>query len=154
MLNKIFEDQEIKIFTDAVKNYFSVQTNNEAFIKTAFLSNAEIKTLDYTGIITLSGDYKGCVYFTAPRFMLVDLLTNMSETNVSEINLLDIVGEIANTISGNARKHFGKGLEISVPVKFSGKVQQLGHNIRQSPLTISILWKGFEAFVVVDIDKK
>ena len=68
------------------------------------------KTLDYTGIITLSGDYKD-VYFTAPRFMLVDLLTNMSETNVSEINLLDIVGEIANTISGNARKHFGKGLE-------------------------------------------
>lgn len=154
MLNKIFDDKEIKIFTDAVKNYFSVQTSNEATIKTAFLSNNEIKTLDYTGIITLAGDYKGCVYFTAPRFMLIDLLNNMNEPNISEINLLDIVGEIANTISGNARKHFGKGLDISVPVKFAGKVHQLGHNIRQSPLTISIAWKGFEAFVVVDIDKK
>ena len=154
MLNKIFDEHEIKIFTDAVKNYFSLQTSEEAIIKTAFLSTSEIKTLDYTGIITLFGDYKGCVYFTAPRFLLVELLTNLQETNISELNLLDIVGEIANTISGNARQHFGKGLEISVPVKFAGKVQQLGHNIRQSPLTIAIQWKGHEAFVVVDIDKK
>jgi len=35
------------------------------------------------------------------------------------------VGEVANTISGNARTHFGSTLEISVPVTIKGASTQI-----------------------------
>lgn len=52
------------------------------------------------------------VYFTAMRSMLVRLLAIMGEPDCSVENLADLVGEMANTISGNARKDFGEDFMI------------------------------------------
>ena len=40
-------------------------------------------------------------------------------------NILDLVGEVANTISGNARKVFGREFLISVPVMIEGAVDKI-----------------------------
>ena len=42
-------------------------------------------------------------------------------------NILDLVGEVANTISGNARKVFGREFLISVPVMIEGAVDKILH---------------------------
>ena len=51
----------------------------------------------------------GCVYFSAPRLLMCELLLQMQEPDTCEQNLLDAVGEVANTISGNARRHLAAG---------------------------------------------
>ena len=70
---------------------------------------------DYTGVIGISGARNGIVYFTAPRGMLTVLLMRMQETDTSEENMKDLVGEVANTISGNARRDFGKDFSSRCP---------------------------------------
>ncbi len=61
----------------------------------------------------MTGRRNGIVYFTAPRGMLIVMLMKMNESDVSHDNLCDLVGEVANTISGNARRDFGKDFMIS-----------------------------------------
>ena len=80
---------------------------------------------DFTGVIGISGERQGCVYFTAHRDLLRQLLLHVGEADVSDNNLCDLVGEIANTISGNARRHFGPNFMISVPVVVAGNAQPL-----------------------------
>jgi hypothetical protein len=54
---------------------------------------------DYAGVIGISGNREGKVYFTAPRGMLSVMLMCMNETDTGEQNVRDLVGEVANTIS-------------------------------------------------------
>ncbi len=85
--------------------------------------------------------------------MLRHLLTVMKETNQSEENLLDAVGEIANTISGNARKYFGENMVISIPEKVSGLPSKLDHQSRRHAYVIIIKWKHYSASLIVDISR-
>ena len=62
---------------------------------------------EYNGLVSFMGGYTGYVMVSMPAAMLRDLLVLQHEHNVSEANLLDAVGEIANTLAGNARKVFG-----------------------------------------------
>jgi chemotaxis protein CheX len=48
--------------------------------------------------------------------MLKNILGFLNEPPESEEILCDLVGEIANTLSGNAREEFGRDFLISVPV--------------------------------------
>jgi chemotaxis protein CheX len=68
----------------------------------------------------VTGRRTGIVYFTAPRGMLIVMLMKMNESDVSHDNLCDLVGEVANTISGNARRDFGKEFIISAPEVLAG----------------------------------
>ncbi|TAK90062.1 MAG: chemotaxis protein CheX [Burkholderiaceae bacterium] len=145
-------ESQLKIFIDAVLHYFSQMTQRPAEIKTSYLAEQGTPSFDYTGLITTSNCYRGCVYFTAPRLMLRQLLIEMREPDTTEANLLDAVGEIANTIAGNARRHFGEALEISVPVAFKGVAEQLRAAVRARPFVIVVGWCGHEAAVVVDIE--
>ena len=53
------------------------------------------------------------------------LLLQIGETDVSEHNLADMAGEVANTLAGNARVHFGSEFMISVPVIVQGRPSQV-----------------------------
>jgi len=145
-------ENQLKIFIDAVLHYFGQMSTHKAEIKTSYLAERTPPCADYTGLITVSGRYRGCIYLTAPRLMLRQLLIEMREPDTTEANLLDAVGEIANTISGNARRHFGEALEISVPVAFKGVAEQLRAAVRARPFVIVVGWCGYEAAVVVDIE--
>src|SRR5438128_12569645 len=106
---------DLKIFIDAVTHYFAHLTREPAAIRSSFLAEVCMRRYDDTGLITLSGRLRGCVYFSAPRAMVRELLLQLQEPDTCEDNLLDAVGEVANTIAGNARRHFGQSLQISVP---------------------------------------
>jgi chemotaxis protein CheX len=102
---------------------------------------------DYTGVINITGKREGVVYFTAPRAMLTVLLMKMQETDFSHETMKDLVGEVANTISGNARRDFGRDFVISVPNVISGDKVELPSDMR--PFVIPINWRSHSAKLVV-----
>jgi chemotaxis protein CheX len=104
---------------------------------------------DYTGVIQVSGKRTGLVAFTAPKSMLSVMLMRMQETDMSHENLCDLVGEIANTLSGNARRDFGHQFQISVPEVVSGRGSKIAYPERGRPIVIPIEWRNYHARLIV-----
>ncbi len=146
------KENELKVFIDAVTHFYSHLTHEQAAIRSSYLADTGMPRFDYTGLITFSGRFRGCVYFSAPRPMLCELLLQMKEPDTCDDNLLDTVGEVANTIAGNARRHFGGGLEISVPITMRGAAEHIKAAVRARPFAILLRWRSHEAAVVVDLE--
>jgi chemotaxis protein CheX len=151
-MNKI-TDNDIRSFVDAVSTFFFQITQEKVEIRAAYLVEGKIQptTFDLTSYITLSGDFSGRVYFSAPRVMVSHLLTCMRDPERDDARLLDAVGEIANTISGNARKHFGDAMQISVPVAQVTEHNWLNSVVSPRSYVILVKWKHYRASVIVDI---
>jgi chemotaxis protein CheX len=144
---------ELKLFVDSVRHYFKVVTRQEPQITSAFLGTGEIDGYDLNGIVTFSGAYNGHVIVSMPPQLVRELLVLQGETDLSENNLLDAVGEIANTLGGNARKALGSGLQISVPVKLLGS-SGVKARVRKHPCIITLRWNRQPAMVCVDMEKR
>lgn len=145
------EDQ-IKVFIDATVHYFKQITNQSAKIGAPYLStHEELEHYDYSGLITIAGKYKGCIYFTAPRPLLKYLLVSMGEDNHTDENLLDMIGEIANTLSGNARIHYGMDFIISVPITMKGKLDNVRPPSDLLPYVIPVSWNAYRSSLVICI---
>ena len=145
-------ENDIKIFIDAIAHYFEHITQQAANIGASYLStNIEQEYYDYSGLIGIAGKYRGCIYFSAPRPLLRHLLIKMNENEHSDENLLDMVGEIANTLSGNARKHFGQDFIISVPIAIKGKIKNIRPPSDLLPYVIPVSWNSYRASLVICI---
>ncbi|GAA5166876.1 chemotaxis protein CheX [Viridibacterium curvum] len=146
------DEQELRIFVDLVRYYFERQTGRLPELGSPHLGDASALPIhDYTGVIGISGERQGCVYVTASRELLRALLLQVGETDVSEANLCDLAGEIANTISGNARLHFGPDFMISVPVIVQGTATaiQVPRNVKA--YVIPLRWHKHDAALVVSL---
>jgi chemotaxis protein CheX len=112
----MFRETELRTFIDGTCRFFETLTAQAASVGSPYLvTDGKPGAYEFAGVIEVSGARKGMVYFTAPRGMLAVLLMRMQETDTSEENMRDLIGEVANTISGNARRDLGKGFVISVP---------------------------------------
>jgi len=130
--NKDINERELRVFITAITEYFQALAGEPAHVRPAYLGTdlSARQSYDYTCLITISGNYRGCVYFSCRQVLLRRLLVCMGENDHSESNLLDAVGEVANTISGNAWKHFGATLEISVPVTINEPTESIRAAVR------------------------
>ncbi|NPC56861.1 chemotaxis protein CheX [Caenimonas sp. S4] len=144
---------ELKLFVDSVRRYFQIITKQEPQITSAFLGTGDIDGYDFNGIVTFSGSYNGHVIVSMPPQLVRELLLLQGETDLSESNLLDAVGEIANTLGGNARKALGPALQISVPVKLHGS-SGVKARVRKHPYVITLRWNHQPAMVCVDMEKR
>ena len=151
-MNALNED-ELKLFVTSVRNYFKVLTKQEPQITSAFLATSDVDGHEYNGIVSFSGDYNGHVIVSMPGQLLKELLLLQGETDLAEGNLLDAVGEIANTLGGNARTALGSGLQISVPVKLLG-LSGVKARVRKHPCIITLRWNRQPAMVCVDMEKR
>lgn len=146
------DEKELRVFIDIVNQYFERQTGRLPDMGSPYLGEpSALPIYDFTGVIGISGERQGCVYFTARRDLLRQLLLHVGESDVSDANLSDLVGEVANTISGNARRHFGPDFLISVPVIVAGSA-----NAIQVPRTVKayilpLRWHKLEATLVVSL---
>jgi chemotaxis protein CheX len=77
------------------------------------------------------------------------MLMKMNESDVSHDNLCDLVGEVANTISGNARRDFGKEFTISPPEVVTGSAREFQPPPGCRPFVIPINWRSHSAKLVV-----
>ena len=78
-------------------------------------------------------------------------MTTFSPTDVSPRNLADLAGEIANTISGNARRMFGHEFIISVPDVITDPHQQIALPANIKSYVIPLSWQQEEAALVVSV---
>ena len=144
---------ELKLFVESVRQYFRVVTRQEPQVTSAFLATGELQGHDYNGIVTFSGAYNGHVIVSMPGQLLKELLVLQGENDLSQGNLLDAVGEIANTLGGNARKTLGPGLQISVPMKLHGS-SGIKARVRKHPYVITLRWNHQPALVCVDMERR
>jgi len=146
----MIDEREIRTFVYGTTQYFEVAAQQAASLGSPYLATQGAPEVhEYTGVITVSGRRQGIVYFTAPRGMLTVLLMKMNESNVSHENLCDLVGEVANTISGNARRDFGNQFAISVPTVVSGASSSVQPPTDCRPVVIPIHWRSHSAKLVV-----
>lgn len=146
-------EAELKLFVESVRRYFKVLTKQEPEITSAYLGTTEVAGYDYNGIVTFSGSFNGHVIVSMPAQLLKELLLMQGETDMSEGNLLDAVGEIANTLGGNARKSLGSSLQISVPVKLHGS-SGIRARVRKRPYVITLRWNRQPALVCLDMSRR
>ncbi|ELA09080.1 CheC-like family protein [Moraxella macacae 0408225] len=143
-------EKNFQVFIDSVANYFRQLNDEDIAIATPYLNENDTPIVsDYTGVIGITGNNKGLVYFTAPKPLLEKMLLVMQESDNSEDNLIDLVGEVANTISGNARSQFGPEFNISVPFVFRGQPDSINLPKNRHSFVIPLEWKNLTAAIVI-----
>jgi chemotaxis protein CheX len=143
-------EAEVSVWVNGVLHYFDTAVQQMAECGTPYLAITQgPEVSDYTGMIRISGKRDGVVLFTAPKNMLCVMLMRMQETDMSHDNLCDLVGEIANTLSGNARRDFGGQFNISVPSVVHGRQAAVEYPADARPIVIPIEWRKYHARLVV-----
>ena len=66
---------------------------------------------------------------------------------------MDLVGEVSNTISGNARMKFGEQFMLSVPVVIQGKSQAVKISNVAQTYVIPLSWKNFKANLIINLQE-
>jgi chemotaxis protein CheX len=119
--------QEVQTFIEIVEQYFQHISGESATMGLPFIkSEKQSEILDFTGLIGVSGPRKGGIYVTTGKELLQDLTKYiLDEEETDEELLLDMVGEMTNTISGNVRKEFGSEFMISAPMMVVGPQRTL-----------------------------
>ena len=146
-------DAEIRTFVDGATHYFEVAARQPAAVGSPYLATDGPPAVhEYTGVIGISGRRKGAVCFTAPRSMLMVLLMRMNETDTSEANMRDLIGEVANTISGNARRDFGRDFVISAPSVVAADDGRFVAPAAARPFVIPINWRSHSAKLIVCLE--
>ncbi|ABM37005.1 chemotaxis protein CheX [Polaromonas naphthalenivorans] len=146
-------ETDLKLFVDSIRTYLKVTTRQEPQITSAFLGTEDLEGFEFNGIVTFSGSHNGHVVVSMPARLVREILLLQHETDLRDSNLLDAVGEIANTLAGNARKSLGSELDISVPVKVQG-LNGIKARVRKHPYVITLRWNHYEAMVCVDMDRR
>lgn len=147
------KQSEIQVFIEGIKKYFTTVSEIQLRIGSPYLAAPlEAPSSDVTGIIGVSGDRKGCVYFSAPRILMRHLLHSLGETEVNAELINDVVGEVANTISGNARASFGSGFMISVPVVLNGPPDRIQLPRENEAFVIPFQWRSYSGYLVACLE--
>lgn len=109
------KSEKLKVFVESVIAFFEQAGDQLEEVSTPYInSNQTPVAYDFTGIITVSGQFEGTVYVSATSALLRKLLLVIGEPDNTSLALLkDLIGEIANTVSGNARSEFGSQFIIS-----------------------------------------
>ena len=148
------KEKKLQVFLDIITNYFAQLGGEALTVETPYLSaDKQPEVYDYTGIIGVSGIQKGVVYFSATQGLLCSILESLGETDASEENLVDLAGEVANTIAGNARKEFGAEFHISVPLVFKGVPQSIALPKGERSFIIPIAWRAQPGEIVFCFQK-
>lgn len=143
----------LDVFVESIDNYFKVTCVSPAKVGTPFLTTDADKYIeDYTGMIQISGNYRGAVFFTAPERMLMRILRDLGLVSTQENRLIDLVGEISNILSGNARKVFGEQFSIMPPRAFHGGRSGAPHADVNKIFIIPIEWNELTANLIVNLD--
>lgn len=144
------KEKKLNAFVDIVRHYFAQFGQEELVIETPYLlENTQPKLHDYTGVIGISGVQRGVVYVTASKELLLGVLNEFGEPDKQDGNMIDLVGEIANTVAGNARTEFGPEFHISIPIVFKGEAQTVVLPKDERVFVIPIIWQSQVGEIVI-----
>lgn len=140
--------EKIHVFIDSVTNFFKQINTDAAQVDTPYIhDNEHPLAYDFSGIITITGPMEGCVYVSAETPMLRNILQTMGEPDTSIPLLKDLVGEIANTVSGNARREFGADFIISPPIIVDGAPSTMFLPKGKRAYIIPVRWEKYKTLI-------
>jgi chemotaxis protein CheX len=148
------EETILKTFAQSITRYFATVSGGEAVLGTPYLSgDNESIAYEFSAVIGITGSHRGNIYYTAPREKLHALLALIGESLPDERLCAELVGEITNTISGNAREQLGAGFMISTPFILEGKPLSV-HSARDSTCYIlPVSWNSHRSRVLVSLQQ-
>jgi len=149
------KEEDIKVFIDIVINYFKEITGEETQMGVPFIKKDNLSVLPYTGIIGISGEYKGGIYLSADKELLSGVagcILGIEEADESAC--IDMLGEITNTIAGNARSSFGSQFMISVPIVIKGQPEDIFFQLKPPVFVIPIEWREHPCFLAIGLEKE
>jgi len=149
--NTSFADSlHLEVFLRCATRYFEECTDEAPLLDTPYLLDNGIIPYTYMGAIAVSGNAKGTVVFAANSPLLVQLLTDLGESDPPPDLLEGAAGEIANTLSGNARETLSHHFVISTP---SVSTREGGTQLQtRSPMIgVPLHWKGHEGMIVLGL---
>jgi chemotaxis protein CheX len=143
-------DADIQVFITGVLRYFeALESEAGVFIEPPFIKDQGKPFREYSGTIRVSGKSSGIVCFTASKTMLEAILKHLNQDPAPEA-VSDLVGEIANTLSGNAREEFGHDFMISVPIVSVGDCDESALFPKDTRnYVIPVVWHAEKAFLLV-----
>jgi len=147
--------EHLEIFVRYILRYFERATNDEAVVGTPYLHDGTPLPYRYTGSISISGSMRGNVYYSANAELLRDVLLSWGEpvSNTADSSLLaDIVGEIANTLAGNAREELGHQFIISTPTVYEAETDAINLPSKTANLAIPVRWKEHDSLVTLSFE--
>lgn len=147
--------EKLNVFMRSVSAFFTQIGEELKEVDTPYLNNNSTPVAyDYSGVITITGPMIGSVYVSATTVMLRDLLHVLNEPEGSIALLKDLVGEIANTVSGNARTEFGSDFIISTPTVFMGSPPANFLPKERRSYIIPFYWQNHKAVIGICIWNK
>jgi chemotaxis protein CheX len=146
-MNEI-DENDLQVFIDGALHYFTQVSDESAEVRIPYLIKEDLVMDEYTGTIGISGIRKGMIYFSAPRAMLRHILLSLGENANTDELYSDLVGEIANIISGNARRKLGSDFNISVPEVVRDEIIHLMEK-KVHQFAIPIRWKFYTSSLVI-----
>ena len=146
-------ETDLHFFIDSTMNYFEEITNQKASAGIPYIKDEAPVVLEYTGIIGISGKRKGSIYITANEAMLSEIASIiLGVDKLSKEDIKDLVGEIANTISGNVRQAYGSDFMISVPVVVEGQARDIKLPDNIQSFVVPLTWQEHTSFLVVCLE--
>lgn len=144
---------ELKIFFSGIRSYFVKTTGNEADLGVPYIAGDDLSLLDYTGLITVFGQRKGCLYITCNQQMLFELSKIMlNKKDPSEQAVKALAGELINIIAGNAQRASEKEFDISVPQIFDKPVENINEEAEKPVFAVPINWHGHKSILAIGIN--
>ena len=140
--------EKLGVFLSSISAFFTQIDDAGVTIDTPYLNNNKsVVGYDYSSIITISGPLTGCVYVSAPSTMLREIIKVMEEPDSSIAMMKDLLGEMANTISGNARTEFGADFIISPPKIVEGGISVSYLPKDRHSYVTPFHWRGYTAVI-------
>ncbi|MBA3582188.1 MAG: chemotaxis protein CheX [Gammaproteobacteria bacterium] len=147
----MINEQELSVFANASLEFFAKNTGILANIDEPQIELGDPPLKHVAGLIEISGVAHGYVYATSTRDDITKLLKAMGETDIDSFMIQDIMGELASTISSNARQSFGERFKVSVPkiIACNGR-----HFIKErfTSLILPVKWQGTTVDIVIGIN--
>ncbi len=147
--------EDVSALLDCLAQYFtSINAPKPEF---GVPYNLDTKTqkqplFEYTGHIGITGSHKGGMVITCASEMVQEILHIVlgAESSTGD-DLEGMIAEVANTIAGNARVHFGSGFDISVPTVVIGYPEEIKFQLAEPTLVIPMTWKGYGANAIIGL---
>lgn len=139
-------------FIQSTTTFFEKATGESPKVESLNSGDTDISLLAYTGITGVGGAYKGAIYISCAREMLVDLFSAAYPgVPIEEALILDQAGELANNLAGMAQESFSEAFDVSCPI-----VVQNGHGadlfiLRKPMHGFKLKWRGHTALLGVGV---
>lgn len=79
------------------------------------------------------------------------ILRELGLVSTQKNKLLDLAGEISNTLTGNARKKFGENFKIRPPKTFYAEHKIAPTSALETIFIIPIEWNNLTANLIIDL---